>query len=129
MTDPLALRDWYRCIKLQCVCPACLREGRAAEAGKVEFHHIDATTKEESISKLVYHNLVFPDPCTVTKVYIEFGKVLPLCPTHHKELHKAEEHGEVAFDLNDEFYQNQRDAFNLIVTRTIPPTLRQQIHV
>jgi hypothetical protein len=129
MNDPLAIRDWYKQVKQLCTCPACLREGIAAEAGNVEFHHIDPSTKEESISKIVFNNLVFPDSCAATKVYVEFGKVIPLCKSHHKALHKAEERGELAFDLTDQFYQNQRDAFKLIVTRTIPPTLRQQIHV
>lgn len=116
-------------------CPICLKEGQQVKPGKVEFRHIDPQTKEESISKLVYGNLVFPDPYTAIKVYVEFGKCVPLCKVHHKELHRAEERGDSAtlsarFNLSeDEFYQNQIEAFKLLVSRTLPSSIHQQLTV
>lgn len=90
-SDHILIRQSYQNVKSRCTCPVCLHDGQPVEEGKVEFHHIDPATKQESISKLVYHNIAFPDPYIATKVYVEFGKVIPLCPKHHKELHRAEE--------------------------------------
>jgi hypothetical protein len=127
-SEPLQIRDWYKAVKAESGCITCDHQ----QPGKVEFHHIDASTKKDCISKLVYGNIIFPSPYAAVTVAVEFMKCVPLCPAHHAELHRLEKSDPQAYAekydfSNDGLYADKILTFRENVIENIPDELVESI--
>ncbi|GAB3719526.1 hypothetical protein GCM10027592_63130 [Spirosoma flavus] len=94
-SDAQHIRGWYRAIKEASVCVTCQYEGLLANAGKVEFYHINASAKSDTLSNMAIRPTIMPLQYAVAPLTyaIELRKVAPMCPDHHRELHRAEDKG------------------------------------
>ncbi|WP_460640143.1 hypothetical protein [Larkinella harenae] len=137
-TDAQLIKQWYKAFKENAECATCKHEGLVPQPGKVEFHHIDATSKRDCLSNMAYKPTwdwleMNRQPVTAISFAIETMKVMPLCPRHHRDLHRAEEMGEVEYLarkydlLGDPFYQRELSAFRGNVLDTVPGALMPQI--
>jgi len=83
MGNPL-IKAWYYNLK-QVTCPACEVNGATGDKN-IELHHLDRSTKCDTVSNLVYHNA---PPILIMD---ELFKVIPLCRKHHVDFHKNEKY-------------------------------------
>lgn len=136
MSDAEQIHAWYKALKANSTCLAGKKAGYSVELGRVEFHHMNAGSKRDTLSSMAIKPLI---PCLnykITPVHfaLEVMKVVPLAPERHKELHKAEEKGEThiiasRYDFDaDPFYQREIKAFREMALDMAPAPLRAKVH-
>ena len=136
-TEAELIRDWYKAIKMGATCVACeWEQAREVKAGNVEFHHIDKSSKCDTLSNMAIKPMI---PClqyTVSpvKFALKLMKVAPLCPAHHKDLHRAEDRKDWPtlqhkYDLTgNPFYTTRIRTFRATSLDIAPPELVGEIY-
>jgi len=134
-SDAELIREWYRTIKENSACITCQREGLPVEVGKVEFHHVDASSKSDTLSNMAIRPYILPMRYAVSPVTyaIELMKAAPICKSHHAELHGAEHKHDVnflrdEFDFTDTFYVKKVNDFRKQAIQLVPPALIDRIN-
>ena len=77
------IKSWYRLLKAKCECATCKKHGVHID-DTIELHHIDRTTKTDTVSNMVYQLA----PLSI--IMNETLKCIPLCKSHHTDYHKHE---------------------------------------
>lgn len=75
------LREWYHQHKSQLICTRCPENHPAC----MQFHHLDRTKKEFSISKMVQQGF------SITRIEAEMQKCIILCANCHSKEHYNDE--------------------------------------
>lgn len=134
-SDAEQIRQWYKLIRQNSTCVCGKRDGLPAEYGRVEFHHMNAGAKCDTLSNMAIKPLI---PCltyTVAPVSfaLELMKVVPLAPERHKELHRADDKGDWPllrhrFDFDhDPFYRAEVKAFRTMAMDLAPPAMLAKV--
>lgn len=74
----LRLRQWFEEIKRQYPCSRCPEN----EPYCIDFHHLDDTTKEDCVAKLVNRGV------SRQRILDEIAKCIPLCSNCHRKEHR-----------------------------------------
>jgi hypothetical protein len=112
------IKAWYWQLKQQSTCPCC--QIMQPTATPIEYHHLDRSTKIDTLSNLVH----FSAPLRL--IMAETFKVTPLCREHHVRYHRLERLGHTdlihkLYDFeNDKFYQKATMDFHAMAWANAP---------
>lgn len=81
--DYRIITSWYKLLKNESQCPTCHINGVDLQS-PIEYHHLDRTTKKDTISTMVYCR------APLQLVMNETFKCVPLCKIHHVDYHRHE---------------------------------------
>jgi hypothetical protein len=120
--EPAQVKAWYRHLKQHSACPCCQVMQPTKTA--IEYHHLDRSTKCDTLSNLVHFNA----PLSV--IMVETLKVTPLCSSHHSRYHQLERYGHTdliknLYDFaNDRHYKQAIDEFHTFAWDTAPELMK-----